>query len=53
MISTTRFSFFIAIFFGMAACSTPPTLQERAEQADALITTTLDENELPGFQLLF
>lgn len=52
MISTTRFSFFIAIFLiGWVACSTPPTLQERAEQADALITTTLDENELPGISV--
>jgi CubicO group peptidase (beta-lactamase class C family) len=52
MISTTRFSLLIAVLLmGWVACSTPPTLQEKAEQADALITTTLDENELPGISV--
>ena len=52
MISNTIFSFLLAIFFlGWVACSTPPTLQEKSEQADSLVTTTLDENELPGISV--
>ena len=52
MISNTRFSFLITILFlGWGTCSTPPNLQEKAEQADILVTTTLDENELPGISV--
>ena len=52
MISNTRYSFLITILFlGWVTCSTPPTLQEKAEQADALVTTTLYENELPGISV--
>jgi len=52
MISNTRFSFLIAILFlGWVACATPPTMQEKAEQADAFITMTLHENELPGISV--
>ena len=51
-ISNTRLSFLMVIlFWGWVTCSTPPTLQEKADQADAYITATLEENELPGISV--